>query len=139
MHLKTNKGNVFYLITSLFLVTGWLWFLWATPGNGHEDVTICFFKNVTGQPCPACGSTTSLQMLAAGDWQGAMMKNPLGYIAGAALILLPLWIIYDVITKRKTLYKSLLAFDEKIRKHPLLLIPILLPIILNWIWNIMKM
>ena len=139
MILKTDKANIFYLTAGLFLVTGWLWFLWAAPGNGGQDISVCLFRNITGMPCPACGSTTSLQMLAAGDWYGALMKNPLGYLAGTALILLPVWVMYDALTRKNSLYKTLLAFDEKIRKHPFLLIPILLPIILNWIWNIMKM
>ena len=69
----------------------------------------------------------------------ALLTNPLGYVVAIGLLLLPLWILADLLTEKTTLYHAVSAFDNKVRQRPLLLIPILLPVIINWIWNLMKM
>lgn len=51
--------------------------------------TLCWFKAVTGVPCPTCGLGRGVQHLAAGDPGGALALNPLLFavLAGAAVLL----------------------------------------------------
>jgi hypothetical protein len=139
MFLKTNKAKNFYLTAGLFVATGWLWFLWMLNSGANSGPSICFFRNITGLPCPSCGSTTSLKMIAAGDWQQAFFINPLGYIIGIGMLVLPSWMLFDLITQRNSAQQAFLAFDRKVKRRPLILLFILLPVMLNWIWNLIKM
>jgi hypothetical protein len=138
MYLK-RRTNTFYIYTSLFVIAGWLWLLWSLGSSGAESGTVCLFKNITGYPCPACGSTTSLRMIAKGDMIGAVWMNPLGYVIGAGLLFLPTWIAIDLITGTNTMYRSMQTFDRKVKQQPWILLLILLPVALNWVWNFVKM
>lgn len=135
--LKADKERKFYIIAGLFVLTGWLWFL--LPASGYNGAGVCIFRHVTGQPCPACGSTASLLLLLEGDWKGSFVTNPLAYVLAPGLFLLPVWLAYDLLSRKNSIYRSMFAFDARIRRQPLLLIPVLLPVILIWIWNIIKL
>lgn len=139
MFIKTNKANKFYLTAGLFIAAGWLWFLWSVNTGMHTGTSLCIFRNITGHPCPACGSTRSVQMIVSGELKDAFLFNPLGYIVATGMLLLPAWTLYDLITQRNSAYHAFLAFDRKVKERPLLLAFILIPIILNWIWNLNKM
>lgn len=43
--------------------------------------SLCMFRNLTGLPCPFCGTTRSVGNLLLGDFQGALSMNPLGYLS----------------------------------------------------------
>ncbi len=45
--------------------------------------TLCYWRTLTGLPCPGCGLTTALFALGHGDWHGAWTAN-------AGVFLLPL-------------------------------------------------
>lgn len=139
MILKTDKAANFYLTAGLFLSTGWLWFLWSAYRGFGGGGSFCLFRNVTGHPCPACGSTRSVQMIFSGSWAGAFMLNPLGYVVMAGMLVLPAWLLIDLLTRRTSAHRAFLAFDRKVKQRPLILVLILLPVILNWIWNLLKM
>ena len=50
--------------------------------------SVCLFRNVTGLPCPFCGSTRSVGHILQGEFSAALFSNPLGYFGLAFLILL---------------------------------------------------
>lgn len=52
----------------------------------HLPWTVCFFKAVTGLPCPACGSTRTLGRFFALDLAGAFAMNPLAATAFVGLL-----------------------------------------------------
>jgi cytochrome bd-type quinol oxidase subunit 2 len=55
------------------------------------SASLCLFRNVTGLPCPTCGSTRAVQALVAGRPLEALRHNPLvvtAPVAGAAWLLL---------------------------------------------------
>ena len=89
----------------------------------------CFFKTLTGIPCPACGTTRFLQ----GD---VMHGNPLGLIAGVAM-LFPLGIIFDLLTGGDRVFRLYLWVEKKCRQ-PWVAIFLIGLLILNWIWTISK-
>ncbi|MBS3914212.1 MAG: DUF2752 domain-containing protein [Bacteroidetes bacterium] len=104
--------------------------------NSHVQ-TVCIVKNVTGVPCPSCGSTRSIFMLMQGDFLGAAKANPIGLISALVLIVAPLWLFFDLIKRRETLLEFYLTFEQFIRKKQHA-IPAITLVIANWIWNIYK-
>ena len=48
---------------------------------------VCYFRNVTGVPCPTCGSTRLFEALLAGDIADALASNPLVFVGGIAVAL----------------------------------------------------
>jgi hypothetical protein len=72
-----------------------------------------------------------------GEWSHAWMINPLGYILFSGIIILPCWIIFDLISGRKSLYISFLRMESWLKK-PAAFIPFACIVALNWIWNIAK-
>ena len=56
-----------------------------------SDVTLCMFRNATGLPCPACGSTRAALAVAGGRLLDAAALNPLVTMAavlGAAWLVM---------------------------------------------------
>ena len=50
--------------------------------------SLCLFRNVTGLPCPFCGSTRSVGHILQGEFSAALYSNPLGYLGLAFLVVL---------------------------------------------------
>ncbi len=101
------------------------------------DFTTCFFKNVTGVACPSCGTTRALRLIGEGELWRSVLINPIGILAAVLLLVIPLWIIFDVITKSSSLYAFYKKSEETIRiKYVAALLIIL--VVANWIWNIQK-
>jgi len=89
----------------------------------------CFFKSITGIPCPACGTTRFIQ----GDYtQG----NPLGIFVGAAF-LLPLGVIFDLISRGDHVFRAYLWVENKCRQ-PVIAILLIALVLVNWVWTIYK-
>lgn len=101
--------------------------------NGSNHFTICIFHNITGYPCPACGTVRGLKYFFHLDFYNSIMINPLSTIIGIGMIISFFWIIYDLI-KRKTTYKDFIK-----RKVPAWIVIILILLtIINEYWNIQK-
>ncbi len=62
---------------------------WLRPAG--SAVTLCILRNVTGLPCPTCGSTRSVRALAAGRPIEALGHNPLMVSALACSAAWLLW------------------------------------------------
>jgi hypothetical protein len=88
-------------------------------------------------PCPSCGSTRAVLSILHGDLMRALFLNPLGFIIVLLLLLCPLWLLYDLFTGKTTLFKTYQT-TEIILKRPIIVLPLILLISLNWIWNILK-
>lgn len=119
-----------YLIIIFFLLMGYL-FLFT---NGFpENRTLCLFKNVTGVPCPACGSTRATILLLHGDIKGAVLLNPLGLVTSILILVSVVWMIRDILKSKET-FLPFLKTDWNIY----LKVALFLLILANWIWNISK-
>ncbi len=115
----------------------WLYFGLTTNQTEKNLVDVCLIKHVTTIPCPSCGSTRSVISLTKGDFSEALRINPLGYIIAIIMFLTPIWIAIDITTKRKTLFEFYQKMETYL-KRPQYAIPLILLIIINWIWNITK-
>ena len=128
--------NKLYLIVSIACFSGYLYLL-ITNYSENDQISVCMIKNATGYPCPSCGSTRAVQAFFRGNLTGSFLFNPFGIIVSIALLILPFWISIDLATKRKSFY---LAYNkmEAVLKQKKIAIPLIILVVLNWIWNIYK-
>lgn len=125
------------MISGLMLVGyAWIGFQVYHPAH-HDEFSFCFFKNLTGIPCPSCGITRSIVLFCQGNVAEAILLNPLGLIAALALLIAPFWILFDSMTGSQsvaTAYKKMERFIQQQKVY----VPLIALLILNWYWNIEK-
>jgi len=132
-----SRNRLYKLLLFLCLVGyAWLLFNFLTIDNNSIPV-FCFFKNLTGYPCPSCGVTRSVAQLFQGNFVEAIYMNPLGLIVFMIITIVPFWIVADLLLKKASFWffykKAQVWFMQK-----KVFIPFVVLIILNWIWNFVK-
>ena len=135
----TLDSNKLYSILFIACLAGYIWLYFSITKNITEkkSVEVCLIKHVTNIPCPSCGSTRSVISLTKGDFIGALNSNPIGYLVAIIMLIAPIWIITDTIKKTKTLFDFYIKIETYL-KRPKIAIPLILLVIINWIWNITK-
>jgi hypothetical protein len=136
MPLNRNK---LYSILLIACVTGYIWLYYSISSNitENESVEVCLIKHATNLPCPSCGSTRSIISLTKGNFVEAFDLNPIGYIVALIMLIAPIWIIADIILKSNSLFNCYQRIESHLKK-PKYAIPLILLVIINWIWNITK-
>lgn len=131
----TKKKLYSFLLIVIFLGYGYFFYslLYAKP----SDFSFCIFKNVTGYPCPSCGTTRAVKLLAQKQWILSVTTNPFGVIVAFFMLIIPVWILIDLLTQKDSFYRSYKNSEELLKKKPLVIVLVVL-VILNWIWNIKK-
>ena len=131
--------NKLYLLLFTACTAGyfWLFFTYYRVVTLARELGVCLIKRVTGIPCPSCGSTRSVLSVLNGDLAGALHWNPFGFIIVLILMVFPVWILYDVLSHRNTLF-NFYNQTELFLKRKWIAIPAILLVLLNWIWNIYK-
>lgn len=136
MSINRNK-----LYTLLFIscLAGYIYLYISLTSNfiEHKSVEVCPIKFTTNMPCPSCGSTRSVISIVNGKFRDALSINPLGYIIAIVMVLIPLWLLIDVLIKKKSLFKFYIKMETYLKK-PQLAIPLIVLVLINWIWNITK-
>ncbi|MGC4041138.1 MAG: DUF2752 domain-containing protein [Flavobacterium sp.] len=94
-------------------------------------------KNVTGYPCPSCGTTRAVSFFLQGKFTESILLNPFGIIVAAIMLVFPIWVLRDIFLKKDSFFKAYKKTEEIIRKPWLASILIVL-VLINWIWNIYK-
>jgi hypothetical protein len=135
MQAKARKLYTF-LIIILIAGYGWFGFNLLTPNTGNH-FPACPFKTVTSIPCPSCGSTRSIEYALHGDLSNALLTNPLGLVTLSIMVVLPVWIVIDLIRRRESFYLFYRATEQKISRGIWAAVLIIL-VLANWIWNILK-
>jgi hypothetical protein len=118
------------------LVAGYLW-LYHAASTPESDTTVCLFKNITTLPCPSCGATRSVICVLNGNIEEALFINPLGILILLIMVVSPFWIVFDLLTGRITLYHFYCKIEQFLRK-PIVAVPLIVLVIVNWLWNISK-
>ena len=86
----------------------------------------CHFKEITGHPCPTCGTTRLVLSIFNFDFKAAFFYNPFVFVSG---ILLGLWTLTGFIPVffKKKLVISFSALEKKV-----LIFLFLILFLLNW-------
>jgi len=135
----TLDRNKLYSILLTACLAGYIWLYLNITKNFAESksVEVCLIKHTTNIPCPSCGSTRSIISLTNGDFVGAFNLNPFGYLIALIMLISPIWIIADFTMRSNTLFN----FYQKVEtylKRPKYAVPLILLVVINWVWNILK-
>jgi hypothetical protein len=134
MALTRRKLYPFLLGSTLL---GYLWIGINLVKSSQNGLSTCIIKNITNVPCPSCGSTRSIIAFLNGEFSESLYWNPIGLLLILLLIIIPLWLFFDVFTKNDSLLRFYLKAEFVLKKPKYATVGILL-IIANWIWNIFK-
>lgn len=129
--------NKLYAIVYIACFLGLAYLFYKTNYSESSNLSFCMIKNVTGYACPSCGTTRAVQLFLRGEIAASVLMNPFGIVVAILMIISPIWILFDVITKKETFffwYKK----TEEIIQIKWIALPLILLVILNWIWNINK-
>lgn len=116
---------------------GYLWLGYTLFQGSSGGPGVCLIKEVTGVPCPSCGTTRAIEALAHGNLQASFLLNPFGLLVFALMMVIPVWVVVDLLTGRTTFYRAYLL-SEQILRRKYIAIPLAILVLLNWVWNIMK-
>ena len=131
-----SRNNLLYAVLILGCVAGYGW-LGFTAHDPHYEVTVCLVKNVTGFPCPSCGSTRAMVALWNGDLGGVIRFNPIGLLLAVVLLVAPWWVSYDLLTGRRTLAMRF-SQAEGFMQQKWVAAPAIFLLLLNWLWTYSK-
>ena len=95
--------------------------------------SLCMFRNITGLPCPFCGTTRSVGNILLGNFNDALNLNPLGYFSLAFLVLL---FISPSTIKSSSLYLAKKWWMLSQRNQILLTVSLLAT---TWIFNLPRL
>jgi hypothetical protein len=129
--------NKLYSVLLVVIFSGYCYLFYSLHHSINSKISFCVFKNVTGYPCPSCGTTRAVQEFIKGNLMNSFYMNPFGIIVAIFMAIIPLWIVLDLIFKKETFYSSYKKIETIIRIRWIAIILIVL-VILNWIWNIKK-
>jgi hypothetical protein len=129
--------NRLYLLLSSATAAGYAYLASSLHHEGPGNPTPCLIKNVTGIPCPSCGSTRSVASMVNGDIAQAVMINPMGILVAGIMLTVPFWLLYDIMLKKDTLYINYIQAERKLQAK-WVAIALAALVIANWIWNINK-
>ena len=134
------KSNQLYLLFTVLTLAGagWVGLHLFQPELHNHNIGACIFKLVTGIPCPACGTTRSVVHLVHGDIQQAAWINPFGFFAVLFLVIIPCWLLHDLILKRRSLFHTYVRAEAVIKTKSWMYLPMIALVLINWFWNITK-
>ena len=103
-----------------------------------RSLVLCPLNRLTGIPCPSCGTTRALLLLFQGHATEALLMNPLVVPATILAIVVPGWIVADLLRGSDSLHQAWISVESVLKKgHPVAWLLVVL-IIANWIWNMFK-
>ncbi len=131
---RTTTPAVYRYAAVIFMdVVAMLWFILSDIPRGTPHFIVCIFKNLTGYPCPACGTTRGLKFFFHLMPCEAFMMNPIAVLVGTAMVVVLIWSIRDLVVGQPSMFN---VARKKIPWYLIVLIVIFL--IFNEIWNINK-
>ena len=129
--------NKLYSVLLIVIFSGYAYFFYSLYHSSSSNRSFCIIKNVTGYPCPSCGTTRDVKLLYHGELISSLQMNPFGIIVAMLMLVIPFWIIFDLLFKKDTFYRNYKKTETIISNKPLAITLIVL-VIINWIWNIYK-
>ena len=128
--------NKLYSIILVACLAGLTWVVWNFSNASSDAIQpFCIFHEVTGLPCPACGTTRATLHLLHGQLMAAIATNPLSLATTSIMLMAPLWIAFDLATCKSTLLQTYRWIEIKL-KQKRYAIPLILLVVALWIRNI---
>ena len=138
-----SRNGLHLFVLSLGLA-GISWVAWNGIADGWEPAgggaipTPCLFRQATGLPCPSCGTTRSIEAVAAGNLAEAARTNPFGIPIALAMGIFPLWVLHDAARSRDGFHRFWLAVERTLRERRAVSAAAIVLVAANWGWNILK-
>jgi len=132
-----TSRDKFYTILMTACIAGYIWIYYSLNTINNPYFNGCLINKLTNIPCPSCGSTRSIILLIKGDFFEALKINPFGYVIAVIMTIYPIWILIDILTNNESLYILYKNIEATLKKRKYAL-PLILIVIVNWIWNITK-
>jgi hypothetical protein len=129
--------NKLYSLLLIACFVGFSYLFYQIHTVQNETVRVCIIKNVTGYPCPSCGTTRAVLLLMEGKIAASILLNPFGMLVAVIMTVFPIWILADIVLKKETFY-IWYKKTEMILRKPWLASILILVVLLNWIWNLYK-
>ena len=129
--------NKLYSLLLIACLAGFIYLFYNIHTLQSQTFRVCIIKNVTGFPCPSCGTTRAVTLILEGKFIESLLLNPFGILVAVVMTIFPFWILIDIILKKESFFRMYKKAEANIRKPWLASILILL-VLLNWIWNIYK-
>lgn len=129
-----SEKKVYGLLTGIALA-GYIYIFVALSGVVNNQVQLCMFHNVTGIPCPSCGTTRAMIQLLHGHFAEAFRLNVLCYLQAFFLLILPILLAVDLIGNKRTLLRT---YEWAIRliNRPWIALVLGVLLLINWIYLI---
>jgi hypothetical protein len=128
-----------YLLILCFAFAGCFWVIlnhYLLNVDLHTP-DVCLFRQVTGIPCPSCGTTHAVLSIMKGHFLQAMSENILGFPVALMMMVFPVWIAIDLIRRRESFYTFYL-FAESILRKSWVAWPALGLLLINWGYHIIR-
>lgn len=122
-----------YLAIIIIVISGYFFLHYSS--DTIDGYTFCIFKNLTGFPCPACGSTRATVALLHGNFLESIQINPLAILTNVLIVASVIWMLIDLVRKKQSYFffmKKKWNWNWKITMF------LILTLIANWILNIQK-
>lgn len=137
--MKLNR-NKLYILLAVSCLAGYTWLFLSNINageNNNSNAGVCLIKHATGVPCPSCGSTRSILSILDGNIADALYWNPIGIVLLFIMIIVPIWIFYDGLTRKESMF-NFYKKAEKALQQKKVAVPAIVLMLVNWIWNIYK-
>ncbi|SFW16455.1 Protein of unknown function [Prevotellaceae bacterium HUN156] len=134
--MSLSRGQL-YTFLLLLSACGYLWLFVNSDSSISTGWNGCWFRYIFHIPCPSCGNTRAVQAAFHGEWLASLYYNPLGILLSALMVVIPIWIIADLLTGSSSFLKTYQITEKKLQSWPYALTGIV-AILANWIWNIVK-
>jgi hypothetical protein len=133
------SGKKLYFFILILATAGYFWiFLNHFLLTSNKQVlNVCLFRNITGIPCPSCGTTHSVLSIFKGDFRKAVSENILGYPVVIMLLIFPVWIIIDLTRKRESFFRFY-RITENVLKRKWVGWGAFVLLLLLWCWNLYR-
>lgn len=131
------KKNRLYYFILLACLAGYVWLFYSINKVENSEFSVCLIKNTTGIPCPSCGTTRAVTEIIKGQLLNSICTNPFGAIVLIIMTVAPIWIVFDMISKKSSFYHFYKKTEKFLSRKGVAIFLIIL-VLLNWYWNIKK-
>lgn len=101
-------------------------------------INSCLLKSITGFPCVTCGTTRAFYLVLNGEIYKSLLMNPLGLVVFIGSVSFIFLLFFDYFVGSKIL-NNLIEKVKTLRLNNRIIILLFLLLLLNWIWNVIKM